>query len=108
MVRFLHHLESRERIRYVAMDMWTSYRDAVRAVIPQGEIVVDKFHVPLRKILSLTEYLQTVGRILPLYIKNLFAAIFSAFYYAARLHYRGFCGNPNPLCFHSRKNSSKQ
>jgi hypothetical protein len=107
-VRFLHHLESRERIRYVAMDMWTSYRDAVRAVIPQGEIVVDKFHVPLRKILSLTEYLQTVGRILPRYMKSLFAAIFAVFCYAAKLHYRGFRGNPKPVCFHSRKNSSKE
>ena len=44
-VRFLHHLEGKERIQYVAMDMWTPYRDAVRAVIPQAEIVVDKFHV---------------------------------------------------------------
>ncbi|GAB1387465.1 ISL3 family transposase [Melaminivora sp.] len=44
-VRFLHHLEGKERIQYVAMDMWTPYRDAVRAVMPQAEIVVDKFHV---------------------------------------------------------------
>lgn len=44
-VRFLHHLEGKERIQYVAMNMWTPYRDAVRAVIPQAEIVVDKFHV---------------------------------------------------------------
>jgi transposase len=44
-VRFLRHLENKERIRVVAMDMWTPYRDAVRAVIPQAEIVVDKFHV---------------------------------------------------------------
>jgi transposase len=44
-VRFLHHLEGKERIQCVAMDMWTPYQDAVRAVIPQAEIVVDKFHV---------------------------------------------------------------
>ncbi|WP_297462512.1 ISL3 family transposase [Ferrovum sp.] len=44
-VRFLHHLEGKERIQYVAMDMWMPYRDAVRAVIPQAEIVVAKFHV---------------------------------------------------------------
>ncbi|MCL2022601.1 MAG: ISL3 family transposase [Betaproteobacteria bacterium] len=43
--RFLYHLEGKERIQYVAMDMWTPSRDAVRAVIPQAEIVVDKFHV---------------------------------------------------------------
>jgi transposase len=45
LVRSLHHLEGKERIQYVAMDMWTPYHDAVRAVIPQAEIVVDKFHV---------------------------------------------------------------
>jgi len=32
-------------IRYVAMDMWTPYRDAARAVLPKAIIVVDKFHV---------------------------------------------------------------
>jgi transposase len=42
-VRFLHHLESRERIRYVAMDMWTSYRDAVRAVIPQAGCYIFRY-----------------------------------------------------------------
>ncbi len=44
-VHFLHHLEGKDRIQYVAMDMWAPYRDACRAVIPQAEIVVDKFHV---------------------------------------------------------------
>ena len=44
-VRFLHQLEGKERIQYVAMDMWTPYRDAVQAVIPEARIVIDKFHV---------------------------------------------------------------
>ncbi|MCL2589388.1 MAG: ISL3 family transposase [Betaproteobacteria bacterium] len=44
-VRFLLHVEGKERIQYVAMDMWTPYRDACREVIPQAVIVVDKFHV---------------------------------------------------------------
>ncbi|MCL2876854.1 MAG: ISL3 family transposase [Betaproteobacteria bacterium] len=44
-VRFLYYLEGKERIQYVAMDMWTPYHDACRAVIPQAVIVVDKFHV---------------------------------------------------------------
>jgi transposase len=44
-MRFLHHLDDKERIQYVAMDMWTPYRDACRAVIAQARIVVDKFHV---------------------------------------------------------------
>lgn len=44
-VRFLHHLEGKERIQYVAMDMWAPYRDACQAVIPEAKIVIDKFHV---------------------------------------------------------------
>ncbi len=27
------------------MDMWTPYRDAVQAVLPDARIVIDKFHV---------------------------------------------------------------
>jgi transposase len=44
-VRFLHHLEGKERIQYVAMDMWQPYRDACTAVIPDAQIIIDKFHV---------------------------------------------------------------
>ena len=44
-VRYLHHLDGKEQIQYVAMDMWVPYRDAIRAVIPQAQIVIDKFHV---------------------------------------------------------------
>lgn len=45
MVRYLHHLDGKQRIQYVAMDMWAPYRDACAAIIPQAQIVIDKFHV---------------------------------------------------------------
>lgn len=32
-------------MHYVAMDMWKPYRDAVETVIPDAQIVIDKFHV---------------------------------------------------------------
>lgn len=44
-MRYLHDLEGRDDVRYVAMDMWNPYRDAVRATLPQAIIVIDKFHV---------------------------------------------------------------
>lgn len=44
-VRYLHHLEGKDRIQYVAMDMWAPYRDACMAVIPEASIIIDKFHV---------------------------------------------------------------
>ncbi len=44
-VRYLHNLNGKDRIQYVAMDMWLPYRDACAAVIPQAQIVIDKFHV---------------------------------------------------------------
>jgi transposase len=32
-------------VKVVTMDMWRPYRDAVRAILPDAAIVVDKFHV---------------------------------------------------------------
>ncbi|OIQ77101.1 transposase [mine drainage metagenome] len=43
--RYLHQLDGKDCIQYVAMDMWAPYRDACIAVIPQAQIVIDKFHV---------------------------------------------------------------
>ena len=43
--RYFYGLEGRDRVQYVAMDMWRPYRDATRAVLPQATIVIDKFHV---------------------------------------------------------------
>lgn len=44
-IQYLSRLTGKEKIQYVAMDMWRPYRDAVEAVIPQARIVIDKFHV---------------------------------------------------------------
>ncbi|MHB1753777.1 MAG: ISL3 family transposase [Acidiferrobacter sp.] len=44
-VRYLDHLERKDQIQYVAMDMWAPYRDACAAVIPDAKVIVDKFHV---------------------------------------------------------------
>ncbi|ELA01471.1 transposase TnpA, ISL3 family protein [Cupriavidus sp. HMR-1] len=44
-VRYFYNLEGRDRVQYVAMDMWRPYRDAVHAVLPDATIIVDKFHV---------------------------------------------------------------
>ena len=44
-VNYLYNLQGKKDVQYVAMDMWTPYRDAVQAVIPDARIVIDKFHV---------------------------------------------------------------
>ncbi len=44
-IRYLYKLSDREIVRYVCIDMWEPYREAVTAVLPQAIIVVDKFHV---------------------------------------------------------------
>ncbi len=44
-MRYLSHIPHRDRIAVVTMDMWRPYKEAVRAVLPQATIVVDKFHV---------------------------------------------------------------
>jgi len=43
--KYLTNMPNKELVQYVAMDMWTPYRDAVMAVMPHVQIVIDKFHV---------------------------------------------------------------
>lgn len=43
--KYFFSMPNREKVQYVAMDMWAPYRDAVRAVLPDATIVIDKFHV---------------------------------------------------------------
>lgn len=43
--RYLHGLDGRDDVRYVAMDMWRPYKEAVNAVLPESSIIIDKFHV---------------------------------------------------------------
>lgn len=44
-IRYLQSLPNKKRIQVVTMDMWNPYRQSVREVLPQAQIVVDKFHV---------------------------------------------------------------
>ena len=44
-VNYLYNLQGKSEVQYVAMDMWTPYRDAVAAMLPDARIVIDKFHV---------------------------------------------------------------
>lgn len=43
--RWLQRLPGRDRVEVVTIDMWRPYRDAVRAVLPKADVVVDHFHV---------------------------------------------------------------
>lgn len=44
-LNYLGNLPNKDSIKYVAMDMWRPYRDAVEAILPKAVIVIDKFHV---------------------------------------------------------------
>mgnify|MGYP001403122473 CR=1 FL=1 len=41
----LYRFKSPKQIKYVTMDMWRPYKDAVNTVLPHAIIVIDKFHV---------------------------------------------------------------
>lgn len=43
--RYLSQLKGLDQVHYVAKDMWKPYRDADETVIPDSQIVIDKFHV---------------------------------------------------------------
>lgn len=42
---YLFRLPARQSVKCVTMDMWVPYKEAVQAVLPQAQIVIDKFHV---------------------------------------------------------------
>lgn len=42
---YLSRRADRDRVRYVTMDMWRPYRDAVATMIPDATVIIDKFHV---------------------------------------------------------------
>ncbi|MHB8697667.1 MAG: ISL3 family transposase [Sulfuricaulis sp.] len=44
-ITYLQQLPNRDRVQYVAMDMWHPYREAVATILPQATVIVDKFHV---------------------------------------------------------------
>jgi transposase len=46
-INALYRFKSLKKIKYVTMDMWRPYRDAVNAVLPHAVIVIDKFRVVL-------------------------------------------------------------
>lgn len=43
--KYLTGLKGKDKVQYVAMDMWRPYRSAVNAVLPQATVVIDKFHI---------------------------------------------------------------
>lgn len=43
--KYLLQMKHRDKVQFVAMDMWAPYRDAVTAAMPHAKIVIDKFHV---------------------------------------------------------------
>lgn len=44
-IAYLSQLKGLDKVNYVAMDMWSPYKDAMEIVIPHAKIVIDKFHV---------------------------------------------------------------
>jgi len=42
---YLRGMPNKNRIEIVCIDMWQPYRDAVKAILPEAKIVIDKFHI---------------------------------------------------------------
>lgn len=43
--KYFMHVPDRNKIKIVCMDMWNPYREVITAMLPDAEIVIDKFHV---------------------------------------------------------------
>lgn len=42
---WLSNLPHKDQVKYVAIDMWRGYKTAVNAILPNAQVVIDKFHV---------------------------------------------------------------
>lgn len=51
-----------DKVEVVTIDMWRQYRSACREVLPQADVVVDKFHVMLKAVESMDGIRKAVGR----------------------------------------------
>jgi len=43
--KYLNGIKDKHKIKWVAMNMWKPYKDAVEKILPHATIIVDKFHV---------------------------------------------------------------
>lgn len=59
---YLSGLKGKEDVRYVAIDMWEPYREAVHEVLPQAIVVVDKFHVQRMGNQAFDEFRRSLNR----------------------------------------------
>lgn len=60
--KFLKELQGKENIKVVTMDMWKPYRDAVKEVLPNAVVVVDKFHVIKESTLTLERIRKDISK----------------------------------------------
>ena len=44
-VHWLSHMEAKENVKVVTIDMWKDYRSAVHGVLPGASVVIDKWHI---------------------------------------------------------------
>ena len=44
-IHYLTRLPNNITIKFVCIDMWKSYKEAIQQVLPKSQIVVDKFHI---------------------------------------------------------------
>lgn len=59
---YLAALPGKQGVRFVAIDMWEQYRDAVHEALPGATVVVDKFHVQRMGNNALDEFRRSLGR----------------------------------------------
>jgi transposase len=59
---YLSNLKAKNEVRYVAIDMWEPYKDAVRDVLPDATVVVDKFHVQRMGNHAIDEFMRSLNR----------------------------------------------
>lgn len=58
----IRRMKDPQNLKYVTMDMWEPYKDAVREVFPDMEIIIDRFHVMKAMLLDLDEIRKAITK----------------------------------------------
>ena len=58
----IRKMKDPQNLKYVTMDMWEPYKDAVREVFPDIEIIIDRFHVMKTILLELDEIRKRITK----------------------------------------------
>ncbi len=67
---YLKSFEKRDKVKFVVIDMWEPYKQAVKASLPNAQIVIDKFHFVRHNVWAIERVRKDVQENMPDYLRK--------------------------------------